>query len=326
MSGKTILSIDGGGIRGVIPATVLAEIERLTGRQTYELFDVIAGTSTGGILALGLTLPEGGRARYGAAALAALYSEQGDTIFPYEFLGKIRRFIGPKYPERGRRAVLEERFRDARLSTALTEVLVTAYDIAGRRPFFFRRADAVERPGREFRMSDAALATSAAPTYFPPVRLRDSEQGRDLVLVDGGVFANNPAMCGYVDRAEGRAPEGDTLIVSLGTGEPQPRAIPYGRARHWGLIGWGLRLLDVIFAGVTETTEYELKQILPEGHQRFQPKLPKADEAMDAPANVGDLVRIANALIAERRGDIEALSDLLLRRAGLQPGTGTTSS
>src|SRR5690348_52164 len=185
MDGKTILSIDGGGIRGVIPATVLAEIERRTGRRVYELFDVIVGTSTGGILALGLTLAQDGGARYEAAELAAMYREQGPKIFPHEFLGWVRRLFGPKYPERGRRAVLEARFGDARLSGALTEVLVTSYDIAERRPFFFRRQDARERAARDFKMSDAALATSAAPTYFPPVRLSDPDAPEDRVLVDG---------------------------------------------------------------------------------------------------------------------------------------------
>ena len=320
MGGVTILSIDGGGIRGVIPATVLARIEKETGRATHELFDVIAGTSTGGILALGLTLAEDGRARYEAADLARLYSEKGETIFPHEFLGKIRQFFGPKYPERGRRAVLEERFGDALLSSALTEVFVTSYDIAGRRPFFFRRADARERPGRNFRMSDAALATSAAPTYFPPVRLPDSEADRDLVLVDGGVFANNPSMCGYVDRTAGQAREGDTLVVSLGTGEAQARPIAYRRARHWGVLGWGLRLIDVIFAGVTETTQYELDQILVDDHKRYEPKLPKADEAMDAPGHVAALTKIADAMIAEREKDIDELCELLLKRSGLSRG------
>jgi predicted acylesterase/phospholipase RssA len=318
MSGRTILSIDGGGIRGVIPALVLAAIEDGTEHRIHELFDVIAGTSTGGILALGLTLPRGEQARYTAAELAALYREQGKEIFPGEFLGKMRQFFGPKYPERGRRAVLEGRFGDARLQSALTEVFVTSYDIAGQQPFFFRREDARKWPGRDFRMSDAALATSAAPTYFPPVKLHEPEARRDLVLVDGGVFANNPSMCGYVDRVAGNAEDGDTLIVSLGTGEPQPRPIAYGRARHWGLIGWARRLIDVIFAGVTETTEYELDQILPKGkHERYQPKLPKADEALDAPKHVEALERIARTMIRDRESDIAALCKVLRERRGL---------
>lgn len=314
MSGKTILSIDGGGIRGVIPATVLAEIEKRTGRQTHELFDVIAGTSTGGILALGLSVPGPAGARYSAADLADMYRTQGQRIFPHELLGKLRQLFGPKYAERGRRAVLEERFGATHLSEALTEVFVTSYDIEGRRPFFFRRSDALETAVRDFAMSDAALATSAAPTYFPPVRLREGKT--DRVLVDGGVFANNPGMCGYVDQGP---PAPDTLIVSLGTGEPQARAVGYPRARRWGLIGWGLRIIDVIFAGVTETTEYELAQILPRGHERYQVQLPAAEEALDdaTPANVAALTALATALIRKRSTELDALCATLLARRGL---------
>ena len=314
----SILSIDGGGIRGVIPALVLAEIEARTGRRIFELFDVIAGTSTGGILALGVTCPDsGGGARYGAAELVEMYREQGPKIFPHEFLGVVRQLFGPKYPERGRREVLTERFGEVRLSEALSEVFITSYDIAGRRPFFFRRADARENPTRDFRIAEAALATSAAPTYFPPVRLAGGGE-RDLVLVDGGVFANDPSMCGYVDRVNTVPPD---LVVSLGTGEPQPRAINYRRARHWGLIGWGRRLLDVIFAGVTEATEYELGQILPNGLERYQLKLPKKDEAMDNArgTNLDDLEDLARKMISERSADLDALCERLLGRRSADP-------
>lgn len=321
MSGKTILSIDGGGIRGVIPATFLAEIEKRTGRQTHELFDVIAGTSTGGILALGLTVPEGPRARYAAGDLAAMYRNQGGEIFPHQLFGKLRQFFGPKYAERGRRALLDERFADTRLSEALTEVLVTSYDIAGRRPFFFRRQDARKSPGLNFKMSEVALATSAAPTYFPAVRLHDGETGSDLVLVDGGVFANNPSMCGFVDRVSRHSPEEDTLIVSLGTGEPQARKISYFRARHWGLIGWGLQIIDVIFAGVTETTEYELEHILPNGHERYQVDLPKSREAMDDVRNVAALEALTREMIAKRTMRLDELCRTLLARRGLPAPT-----
>jgi len=314
----SILSIDGGGIRGVIPALLLAEIEARTGRRIFELFDVVAGTSTGGILALGLTRPaKGGGAEFKAAQLVEMYRRQGPKIFPHEFLGVVRQLFGPKYPERGRREVLTERFGDVRLSEALTEVFITSYDIAGRRPFFFRRADARETPARDFRMSEAALATSAAPTYFPPVRL-DGDGEQDLVLVDGGVFANDPSMCGYVDRVNTGPPD---LIVSLGTGEPQPRAVNYRRARHWGLIGWGRRLIDVIFAGVTEATEYELGKILPNGLERYQLKLPKKDEAMDnaSRANVADLEGLAQKMIKEREADLDALCQKLLGRLSAAP-------
>src|SRR5436305_3588560 len=170
---KAILSIDGGGIRGIIPALVLAHIEQQTGAAIADLFDVVAGTSTGGILALGLTCPgPDGRPRYSAQDLAAVYEDEGSKIFPHEFLGIVRQLFRPKYPSRGRREVLSGKLGDARLKDALAEVIVTAYDIQVRRPVFFRKALAVSEPAsRDFPIWEVAMATSAAPTYFEPVRM-----------------------------------------------------------------------------------------------------------------------------------------------------------
>lgn len=316
---STILSIDGGGIRGIIPATVLKEIERRAKAPICRLFDAIAGTSTGGILALGLSCPGAdGGPRFSAAELLAMYGTQGRRIFPHEFLAAVRQLFVPKYPERGRREVLAERFRQARLSEALTEVLITSYDVEGRRPVFFRRSDAQSEPGRDHPMLEVALATSAAPTYFPPVRLPGGRDGRDMVLVDGGVFANNPSMCGLVDRTTGSPSDPDTLMVSLGTGE-LTKALGYRSARHWGLIGWGPHILDVVFDGVTETTEFEAEQILGGGYRRFQPRLSADEEAMDntSKANVHALEATAETLVQERSDELDKLCEELRRRAGL---------
>lgn len=314
---KTILSIDGGGIRGVIPAIVLSEIEMLTGRRVAELFDVVAGTSTGGILALGLSCPgENGAPRFTAAELADMYREEGQRIFPHEFLGKFLQLFGPKYPERGRRKVLEERYGPTRLSEALTEVIVPSYDIEGRNPVFFRRASARERPQtHDFAMRDVALATSAAPTYFKPVRLPNGESGGDMVLVDGGVYANNPGMCGFVDEAAARGQREGTLMVSLGTGE-LTKALSYHRAKCWGLIGWGLHVLDVVFDGVTETVDYQLARTLGDGYHRYQVTLADSEQAMDnaSAANVSALEASARKLVSEREADLQALCEELNRR------------
>ncbi|TMD99754.1 MAG: patatin, partial [Chloroflexi bacterium] len=108
MTMTRILSIDGGGIRGIIPATVLSEIERRTGRHVAELFDVIAGTSTGGILACGLTLPDSaGHPARTAAELVRMYVDEGPRIFPHEFLGRIRSLVDEKYPQKGIESVLQ---------------------------------------------------------------------------------------------------------------------------------------------------------------------------------------------------------------------------
>jgi patatin-like phospholipase/acyl hydrolase len=131
--GRTrILSIDGGGIRGIIPALVLAELERRAGKPVAELFDLIAGTSTGGILACGLTIPgDGGRPRWHAEELVALYEKEGPHIFDRSLLKRITSLEGiidERYPNRPLHDVLRRYFGDARLRNALTRVLVPAYE------------------------------------------------------------------------------------------------------------------------------------------------------------------------------------------------------
>ncbi len=278
MSGPIrILSIDGGGIRGLIPALVLDAIEQELRQPIARSFDLIAGTSTGGILAVGLTTPgANGQPKYTPAALADLYRKEGGRIFSSTFAHKLVSVFslnGPKYDASGIESVLQQYFGGARLKDSLTEVLVTSYEIDQLRdPFFFSSRMAKQQATYDFPAWQVARATSAAPTYFPPLKLA-ANPGDDhpyYALVDGGTFANNPALCAY---AEARANDGvsDILIVSVGTGQRQD-AIPYDSARGWGLLRWARTIIDVVFDGVADTVDYQLKQLLPAlatGHVRY---------------------------------------------------------
>src|SRR5215204_5530160 len=172
---QKVLSIDGGGIRGLIPAMVLAEIERRTGKRIAEMFDLVAGTSTGGILALGLTKPgQDSKPEYSAKRLIELYETEGGKIFSIPVWHRVHSVGGladEKYPSTGIEEVAKKYFGDHRLAEALTEVLVAAYEIEGRIPWFFKRRYArdPEKKGYNFYMREVARATSAAPTYFEPL-------------------------------------------------------------------------------------------------------------------------------------------------------------
>src|SRR3954451_5563378 len=234
-----VLCIDGGGIRGLIPALVLAEIERRTGRPTAELFDLIAGTSTGGILACGLTCPgEDGRPRHTAEELAELYRTEGPRIFDRSLIKRVTSAEGlldERYDDAGLNRALAAYLGETRLREALTDILITAYDIEGRFAFFFRSARARTTEEYDFSMAEAARATSAAPTYFEPVQVTDAAGARTYSLVDGGVFAVNPAMCAYADVVAAGADI--SVIAALGTGS-HTRAIEFDEARGWGQVGW----------------------------------------------------------------------------------------
>jgi uncharacterized protein len=313
-----ILSIDGGGIRGLIPAVVLAEIERRTGRRVAELFDLIAGTSTGGILACALARAgDDGRPRFEAAELIELYESEGPKIFAHEALKDVESLGGlvdERYDDGALNDTLARYLGDARLSQTLTDVLVTAYEIEQRKAFFFRSTRAREDPAADFRLADAARATSAAPAYFEPALVRDVAGTRSLALVDGGVFAINPSLCALAEVTKAGRRDELTIIASLGTGS-HTRPLPYEEVRSWGALAWARPILDVVFDGVADTTDFELDQLLPEhAYLRLQIELTRASDDLDnaSAANLELLREEAEALISTRSDDLDALCGTLV--------------
>src|SRR5215213_7488192 len=142
-TGGRVLSIDGGGIRGIIPALVLAELERLTARPVFELFDLIAGTSTGGILACALAGPD----PLSAADVVALYEEEGPEIFDRTIWQRVRSgegLIDEKYDNGALVGALERFLGAKRLSETVPDLIVPTYDTAQPGPFFFKTRDARE--------------------------------------------------------------------------------------------------------------------------------------------------------------------------------------
>ena len=263
-----ILAIDGGGIRGIIPATVIAHIQGHLKRPVTRLFDALAGTSTGGIIALGLGIGASrDEPRYSPMQLLELYLEHGEEIFPTatdpgfgkpslfgrgDSTGAIRRLFAPfggtpstsgnaRYEPTKLEALLKEYFEDARFDELTVEALITSFDMASMQPVIFRSG--VE-PGTRQLVRDIARATSAAPTYFPPLELQDAD--RASYLVDGGVWANNPSALAYAAFSE---PARETVLVSLGTGHPRPAAPrPYAEliTRAWPLVAG-----DILQVGMT---------------------------------------------------------------------------
>lgn len=316
---KAILALDGGGIRGIIPALVLADLEQRTGRPVADSFDLIAGTSTGGIIALALTVPDQhGRPRWRASDLVALYEHEGARIFSHHLRSSLRGLGGmihEKYDAAGLERIVSAYCGDARLSQAVTDVLVTSYDVVERRPHFFDSAMARRDPVSDLTMAQVARATSAAPTYFaPPSIERPGDQG-SLVVVDGGVYANNPAMCAWVE-AEKQGVDGDVRLVSIGTGH-LTRPLPYEEVRHWGLAQWARPILDVVFDGVSKTIDYQLQQLLGAGrYWRFQPTLTVAKDDLDdaRPENIQALRQHAERMISERAADLDAIAGVLAAR------------
>ncbi len=272
-----ILSIDGGGIRGIIPATVLGAVERLVqkvrGDDTLKIgdcFDLIAGTSTGGILTCLYLAPDPDvpdRARFSADEGLRLYMEYGDEIFDRSIWKKLESLGGladEKYSAKALEDTLRRYLGDLELKDLIGPCLVTAYATKQYRPWFFTWHDAVEDPAANYLVRDVARATSAAPTYFEaamPDNLDDIPNA--VPMIDGGVFANNPAACAFVEAIRSdklnRKVE-DVVMLSLGTGR-SPHSIAYSECRNWGQAAWLRPLLSILMEGVSQTVDFQLKTV-----------------------------------------------------------------
>lgn len=308
---KKILSIDGGGIRGLIPALVLAEIEARTGKSTADNFDLIAGTSTGGILALGLSKDDGdGRPQYSAKALADIYQKRGKDIFSrslWKGVSSVGGLADELYPSEGLEDVLEAYFGAEPLGACLTKVLVTGYDIQNREPLFLK---SWRDEYRSVLMKYAARATSAAPTYFEPALVPIG--GAVRALIDGGVFINSPCVSAYAEARKVFVGESDFFVISLGTGE-LIRPIAYSEAKDWGKAGWLIPLLNCMFDGMADASGYQMKSFLGERYVRLQTSLSIASDDMDdaTNGNIENLKAEAKKLIRTHRTEIDGICQML---------------
>lgn len=310
---RKILSIDGGGIRGLIPALVLAEIEQKTGKAIAECFDLIAGTSTGGILALGFSKHNGNlKPQYTACELAEIYQNRGNEIFPHSLWETplpLGGYTEELYSHTGLEKILDEYFGTDPLSTAITKTLITSYDIQSRESVFLKSW----RPEySSTTMKEAARATSAAPTYYEPAIV--SIDGVTKVLVDGGVFINSPSVSAYAEAKKLFPEENDFFLLSLGTGELS-RPIPYSDAKNWGKVGWLMPLLGCMFDGMADASDYQMKTFLGKNYIRLQTSLTDASDDLDnvTNSNIKSLIEEAKKLIKIHKSEIEEITQLLIK-------------
>ena len=314
-----VLSIDGGGIRGIVPAALLAEIERRTQKPISRLFDLLAGTSTGGILVLALTKPESGAngAAHHAEEMVEFYERLGRKIFSRPLLHRLTSgdgLVRSRYPDAPIESVLSDFFGETRLKEAVAPVFIPSYELRRRTPFFFRSAMASLDPGYDYPMHTVARSTSAAPTYFPPEAVPVTGTNDKYVLIDGGVFANNPAACALVEARVQFPNASDFTVVSLGTGAPLEKPLMTS-AGDWGIARWARPILDTVLDGVSSTVDYQLAQLLPprqdgtERYFRIQPTIDARNQAMDnvESSNLQELKAAVAKTIQEKSRQIDDL-------------------
>jgi patatin-like phospholipase/acyl hydrolase len=279
------LSLDGGGIRGVLTTTILDRLDSIF--PFLEKVDLFAGTSTGGVLALGLA------AGYTPLQLRELYIEHAAEVFQDSLrddVADLGMLIGAEYENRPFIKLLKDRFGDVTLDELPKRVLITTFDLDNQassprhrtwKPKFFHNFPGYDSDGHE-KVVDVAVRTSAAPSYFPVY------QG----YIDGGVVANNPSMCALsqcVHPAFGKQPLDQVVLLSLGTGIN----LKYLEAQDedWGLAQWARHLVSLMLEGSAGTVHHQCRMMLGKRYRRVNPLLTEPI-GLDEYQKVPEMIRI----------------------------------
>jgi len=278
-----ILSIDGGGIKGVFPAAFLAALEEDLQIRTGEYFDLVAGTSTGGIIALGLGLG------LSADAIVQFYIRKGPLIFPSsKGFFKFSWLASPsKYKSDILQAALAEVFDKRLLGDSSCRLFIPSFDANTGLIHIYKTAHH-ERLRRDYRCTavEVGMATSAAPIYFPSYR-----SDHDITLIDGGIWANNPSGLAVVEAISMlNAPPDQIDVLSLGCTETPPDFL---QTRKW--VGyWPLKLLDAMFRGQSFSSLGTAQHLV--GHSnvhRVNPTVAPGQYKLDRTKGIEDLRGLA---------------------------------
>jgi patatin-like phospholipase/acyl hydrolase len=335
-----ILSIDGGGVRGLLPAQLLAKLEHKLQARTgdpekrlADYFDFFAGTGTGGILSCAYLTPVKEKMqtpRFSASQIADLYIKHAGSIFNDTLDQKIITLGGllnEKYNADELEKTFIDYFENIQLSHLLKPCIVTAYDIYRRKGHFFSQHTA-GKPSADFYIRDVVRAASAIPTYFECKEVT-SLSGVSYPLIDGSIFANNPALCAVAEAGKWffssntrkqQATIEHMVLLSLGTGLPKIQ-YTYEDVKDWGLAKWTRPMLRMSASGNAEAVDYQLQQLYAgagasEQYLRINPELPvdvHADIDYVQPQNLQALKELGDATFEAMEEKLNMFVSLLLQ-------------
>ncbi len=296
---RRILSLDGGGIKGVFPASFLASVEDATGSRVADYFDLIVGTSTGGIIALGLGLG------FSAAEILPLYERLGPRVFQGG-ASWLRRVVAAKYDPGPLREALQEQFGDRLLGKSSTRLVVPSLNLETGEVHVYKTAHhpRFERDHKE-RAVDVALATAAAPTYFPVQQTTSA-----IPLVDGGLWANNPVGMAVVEAVGVLGwPKEDLRVLSLGCTTEAPRGAA-GSHLPYGYAFWLPRIIELFMAAQSSASSGTAALLA--GHQnvlRISPTVSRGRFGMD---RIEDIAALRGLGETEARKALPTLRTMFL--------------
>lgn len=337
-----ILSLDGGGIRGIITCVILKYIEEQLQKLDHpnakigNYFDLVAGSSTGGLLASIILFPDkAGKARFSVEEALDLYAKKGDDIFNVNFW---RHMVNPfglfneKISEKSLEKQLLDIFGHLELKDLIKPCLITSYDIRERKAKLFASHEA-HAPLENFLVKDVCRATSAAPTYFEPARIK-SCYNQEFTLIDGGVYANNPALCAYAEARKiafskvldnEEKPDypsvNDMIIISVGTGTVL-KPYYFKDFENAGKIKWISPLIDMLLSSNAETVDYNLQKMFESlgprnrlNYHRLMPSLKNASPEMDdtSKKNIYELIQTGLHFVENNQEELNKIAKKLIK-------------
>lgn len=332
-----ILSIDGGGMRGLIALYALDSLEQKLKAKTHDpnvrlsdFFDLVVGTSSGTIIGTSLLCPDGNkkdkRPKYTPRKIIDLYLEHGKEIFGASLWRSIKSMGGlaqSKFSDKGITRVMKEHLGDTELKQLIKPGLFTAYDVMRQQNFFFRQHRAVRYPHENFLLYDVIRACTAAPIIFPIAEVR-SLANRSYHFIDGGIFSYNPAACAYTE-ARKLFPENharDMLLLSLSGGTYTDVELPDEKDRQWGAWEWMSAIHYIASSGQIDVVNSQMEQMFLTCDNRNQYLRIHPGSRMDSikldetdPEALRKICAIASQTTEQYRNRLDAFADLLTTEA-----------
>nr|WP_253307507.1 patatin-like phospholipase family protein [Rickettsia endosymbiont of Ceutorhynchus assimilis] len=339
-----ILSLSGGGVKGIAELVVLVEIEERTGKSISELFPIIAGTSVGGLIAALLTIPkeEGSKeAKYSAKDALEIFTNSASEIFPNVFLGSLKQIFTHKYSQASLKKILDEYLENDRLSDTTSRLIIPVTDLNAKE----KEAaifDSNDNYSSHVKVKDIILATTAAPTFFKPVTNREYTKGRQegdmYAYADGGLGANRPAYEALktLKKGHNRTEQAEildhTMICSINFNNDINVNTSVPKIGLDGMLGWLIKgkLVDRLMQGNENLSTAEVKVDLPGEDEFIEISIPitKETKSLDNAnsKNIENLIAVGQKYIAENSESIQKLCDNLLDNINKEQGLNTTES
>jgi patatin-like phospholipase/acyl hydrolase len=296
-----ILTIDGGGIKGAFPAAFLTAVERTTNKRLVDYFDLIVGTSTGGIIALGLGIGKS------ASEILAFYREYGPTIFSQSNgVGKLKRFfrhlVRPIYSPEPLEKALRNVFGEKKLGDSICRLVIPSFD-ANRADVYLYKTAHHPRLRTDYRVPvwEVAMATAAAPTYFPSYT-----NNSKIRFIDGGIWANNPTMVALVEAISLLGIQlSDLYVLSLGCTEA-PISVERWKSQKGGKLAWAYTAIDLLIHGQSIVANNQTFLLLGQDHfMRINEMVEPGRFKLDNAKTIDDLEAHGAALARHKVDEVE---------------------